>query len=137
MVKTRGFKHRLSLNGDGSAAVTDTGVMPVFGDIRQVRWVPDSQDTGPNNIGTLTLFLHPGKPVDTGLAEIVWTEGSLVLGNNVHRVPRQPVHTTAGAVLDTGGDFSEPFYAEGDTLMARFNPGDTGSIAGELHVYTR
>ena len=124
----------LELDGDGSAAITDTGKFPVFGSIDQVRWVPDAQDTGPANIGTLTLFLGTN-PVDTGLSQIVWSEASLVLGNDVHRVPRQQTHTTAGGVIDTGNDFSEPVYGCGDTLTARFTPGDTGLIAGELHVY--
>jgi len=124
----------LELDGDGSAALTDTGQFPVYGSVDQVRWVPDAQDTGPANVGTLTLFLGK-RPVDTGLAQIIWNEASLVLGNDVHRVPRQPVHTAAGAQVDTGGDFSEPVYGCGDALMARFTPGDTGLIAGELHVY--
>lgn len=128
-------KHILELDGDGSAAVTDTGQFPVFGSIDQVRWVPDAQDTGASNVGTLTLFLG-ARPLDTGLAQIVWSEGSLVLGNNLTRVPRQSVHDAAGSVIDTGGDFSEPFYGCGETLTARFTPGDTGAIAGQLHVYS-
>lgn len=124
----------LRLDGDGSAALTDTGREPVFGSIDQVRWVPNAQDTGPANIGTLTLFMGK-RPVDTGLAVHVWSEGSLVLGNDITRVPRQPVHTAAGAAIDTGGDFSERVYGCGDALTARFTPGDTGLIAGELHVY--
>ena len=130
-------KHILELDGDGTAAVTDTGGFPLFGPIQQVRWVPDSQDTGPASIGTLILFLAAGgKPVDTGLSVIVWNEGSLAMGNDVHRAPRQPVHTVAGVAIDTGEDNNEPFYGAGDVLMARFTPGDTGLIAGELHVYT-
>ena len=128
-------KHIFELDGDGSAAVSDTGGFPAFGAVQQVRWVPDSQDTGPANIGTLTLFSRTNAELDTGRALIVWSEGSLVLGNDVHRVPRQPVHTAAGGVVDTGGDFSEPVYCAGDNLVARFNPGDTGLIAGELHVW--
>jgi len=124
----------LRFDGDGSANLTDTGREPVYGSIDQVRWVPNAQDTGPANIGTLTLFMGK-RPIDTGLAQIVWSEGSLVLGNDVHRVPRQPVHTVAGVQIDTGGDFSEPVYGCGDSLMARFTAGDTGLIAGELHVY--
>lgn len=128
-------KHILRLDGDGSTPVSDTGQYPVWGSIDQVRWVPDAQDTGPANIGTLTLFMG-SRPIDTGLAQIVWSEGSLVLGNDVHRAPRQPTHTAAGAIIDTGGDFSEPVYGCGDALAARFMPGDTGSIAGALHVYS-
>lgn len=123
----------LRLDGDGSAALTDTGRFPVFGSIDQVRWVPDAQDTGPANIGTLSLFLGE-RPLDTGRAQLVWSEGSLVLGNDVHRAPRQLVHTAAGAIVDTGGSV-EPFYGCSDSLMARFTPGDTGLIAGGLHVY--
>lgn len=128
-------KTLLRFDGDGSAALRDTGQFPVFGSIDQVRWVPDTQDTGPANLGaTLSLFLG-GRPLDTGRAVLVWSEGSLVLGNDITRVPRQPVHTAAGAAIDTGGDFSEPVYGCGDALMARFTPGDTGLIAGDLHVY--
>ena len=129
-------KHRLELDGDGSAAVTDTGGFPVFGAVQQVRWIPDTQDTGPANIGTLSLFMRSNKEQDTGLAQLVWTEGSLVLGNDVTRCPRQPTHNSAGADLDTGGDNYVPVYAAGDVLMTRFTPGDTGLIAGELHVVT-
>jgi hypothetical protein len=123
----------LRLDGDGSAALTDTGQFPVYGSIDQVRWVPNAQDTGPANIGTLSLFLGH-RPVDTGLDVLVWSQTGLVLGNDITRVPRQPVHTAAGAAIDTGGDFSEPVYGYGDALTARFTPGDTGLIAGELHV---
>ncbi len=129
-------KHILSLDGDGSAAVTDTGGFPAYGSVQQVRWVPDTQDSGPANIGTLTLFMQHQKEADTGLAEIIWTEGSLVLGNNIHRAPRQPVHLVSGTVIDTGNAGSEPLYAAGaDVFKARFTPGDTGLIAGELHIY--
>lgn len=124
-------------DGDGSATLTDTGAFPVYGSIDQVRWVPDSQDTGASNLGTLSLFLCD-KPVDTGLAQLVWSEGSLVLGNDLTRVPRQFTHDVSGAadVADTGTPASpEPVYGCGETLMARFTPGDTGAVAGELRVY--
>ena len=133
-------KHIIRLEGDGSAVVNDSGQFPVFGSIDQVRWIPDVQDTGPANIGTLTLFLGAGgRPVDTGLAIIVWNEGSLVLGNDITRVPRQFTHDVSGTpdVQDTGTPASpEPVYGCGDALYARFTPGDTGAIAGNLLVYT-
>ena len=122
------------LSGDGSAALTDTGREPLYGSIDQLRWVPTAQDTGPSNIGTLALFAGK-RPIDTGLAQTIWSEASLVLGNDFTRLPRQPAHTTAGVVIDTGNDVSEPVYICGDPLMARFTPGDTGAISGELHVY--
>jgi hypothetical protein len=127
----------LRFDGDGSAALTDTGREPVFGSIDQVRWIPTAQDTGPANIGTLTLFLGK-RPIDTGLAQIVWSEGSLVLGNDITRVPRQFTHDVSGAedARDTGTPaLPTPVYGCGDSLTARFTAGDTGLIAGELQVY--
>lgn len=127
----------LRFDGDGSATLTDTGAFPVYGSIDQVRWVPDAQDTGASNLGTLSLFLG-AKPVDTGLAHLVWSEDALVLGNDLTRVPRQFTHDVSGAidVADTGTPVSpSPVYGCGDALMARFTPGDTGLIAGELQVY--
>lgn len=129
-------KTKLVFSGDGSANLTDTGQFPVFGSIDQIRWIPTTQDTGASNIGTLSLFLG-AKPVDTGLAQLVWSEGSLVLGNDITRVPRQTTHDASGAadVADTGTPASPtPVYGCGETLTARFTAGDTGAIAGALEV---
>lgn len=121
--------------GDGTT-VGDTGG-PVFGSIDQLRWIPDSYDTGPGAIVTMQLILMPKFSSDTGVGHVIFSQGSLVSNSNIHRAPRQSIHTTAGVVLDTGGDDSEPFYGAGDTVRAKLIPAtdDTGAINGELHVW--
>lgn len=127
-------RHTLNLSASGGAAGGDTG--PSFhGEVSQVRWIPDTDDTGQS--GTLSLSLLMEKEGDTGLGFVVYSEASLNLGTDVLRYPRQPVvfSTGAGNSGDTG---YVPVIAAGERLRGKVTPGDTGMvIAGRLIVWTR
>ena len=131
-------KHAFTLSGDGATAVTDTGKQAATGKIEQVRWIPDTQDTGPGpSASTITLFVLSNGMTDTGRAVIVYNEGSLVLGNDVIRAPRIPdYHTNAVTPTDTGTkrDGAKVCTA-GDLLKVKVLPADTGAYSGKFYVY--
>jgi hypothetical protein len=115
-------KIALSFSGNGAAAVYDTGAVPAFGAIVQARWVPAAQDTGPGpSAAVVTVWVQDSKEADTGLAQVVYTGSSKVLGNDF-----------VDSLNDTGGHY---FYAAGDVIKGRVLPTDTGAYSGKLYVY--
>jgi len=94
----------------------DTG-MPVFGRIRQLRWVLQSGDTG----GNLQVGLHPA--LDTGLGFLIFNEGLQP------QMTRIPIH------FDTGTGLSTPVIAVGDKLRVKRIATATGTVVGQLWVW--
>jgi hypothetical protein len=118
-----------ALGGVGSG---DTGAL--LGELAQMRWSPDVQDTG--QVATLSLSLVP-KAGDTGSGWVVYSE-TLNFGAGFTRAPRQAQHGADGAPdpADTGAAFGVPIVGWLDGLRVKLTPADTGVvISGNLYLW--
>lgn len=116
---------------------TDTGVsalqkgdtgQAIFGEIRQLRWNPDSVDTG----GDLYVAVLP-KMGDSGDGFAVYNNNDC-LGANFTHFPTQQTHHLDG--FDTGSTTEDYFVAAGDRLRIKVLPGQ-GECRGRLYVYVK
>lgn len=103
----------------------DTG-QPVSGGLVQMRWVPDTADTGAD----LKLTLLP-RTVDTGDGWAFYDDNDC-LGAQFTKVPVQPAHQSDG--LDTGADFSTAIAFAGDRPRVEVTPGGA-AVVGRLYLW--
>lgn len=123
------MKYVLSYTVSGGVTAWDTGPYPANGAIQHVLWRPSASDTG--QVGTISVF--SGSAGDTGLDNLIYTEGSLNLGTIVSKVPTQDIVSGTGAA-DTG---VAPFVLANDKLRARVIPADTGTaVSGTIEIRT-
>lgn len=115
---------------------TDTGTWGdtgpgFFGAIQQMRWNPDSMDTGAD----LVVMVLP-KEGDTGDGWVVYNDNDC-LGTNFVKALRQPQHGSDGAAdpADTGAAFGVPIVGAGDRIRVKVIPGGAGGT-GRLYIWT-
>ena len=111
---------------------TDTGThgdtgQPFMGSIAQMRWAPQTGDTG----GDLLIALLP-KAGDTGEGFVFFNDNDC-LGAGFNKVPLQPGHASDG--FDTGVDQYHPIVGAGDRLRIKVTPGGA-AVIGTLYVWT-
>lgn len=110
---------------------TDTGRwkhvgQPISGGLVQVRWVPDTADTGAD----LKLTMLP-RTQDTGDGWAFYNDNDC-LGTQFTKVPGQAIHHSDG--LDTGADDNAAIAFAGDRLQVEVTPGGT-AVAGRLYTW--
>ena len=116
-------RQRLHVDTD-TGTFSDTG--PYFyGGIMQMRWVPQTPDTGADL--DVSLLSKEG---DSG-----WTfySDNDCLGAEFTRVPMQPVHGYSGT--DTGSNGRVPIVGAGDRIRATVTPGGA-AVIGDLYIWT-
>lgn len=111
---------------------TDTGRWsqvgaPVSGGLVQMRWVPDTADTGAD----LKLTLLPKAGADTGDGWAFYDNNDC-LGAQFTQVPVQSSHQGDG--LDTGSDQMMSIAFAGDAPRVEVIPGGA-AVAGRLYLW--
>ena len=126
-------RKRLHASITGGVASGDTGILD--GAVQQMRWYPDTVDTG--QVGTIVLSVLP-EASDSGSGWDVFSQASLNLGVGRTWAIRQPQHGSDGLPdpADTGAAFGVPIVGAFDKLRMKVTPADTGNvIAGDLYVW--
>lgn len=125
-------RHVFPFTITGGTAKGDTGWL--YGAIQQLRWYPDTVDTGQPS--TLSLAVVPGSVRDTGTGWNIFSQSNQ-MGVGFTKAPRQTSHDASGDPYDTGGDFHEPIVFTQDKLRMKLTPADTGiAFSGKLYVWT-
>lgn len=116
-------RQRFRLSTSGGVTVSDSGNLA--GSLEQIRWSPDTNDTG--QVAALEIALLPDTD-DTGLGWNVHRQAAINLG----------VGFTEGILSsDTGSLSVVAIVGANDRLRVRAVPADTGVVlAGTLYAWS-
>ena len=125
MIRRNSFRITVATPG---ATVTDTG--PFNGIVRQMRWAPDSPDTG--QPATIQLTALP-KASDTGHGYLFYSSAGVNLGAGL---TAQNAKIASGTGADTGAAFVFAAVGANERLQVKVVPADTGvNRIGNLYVW--
>lgn len=120
-----------NVSTDTGGTVGDTGPS-IWGELKQMRWVPTTADTGGANV-TLTQLMQAGD-TSGGWDFFVGTDA---LAGAFTKSPRVPTHDMTGIadMADTGTPASptEVVFA-GEKIRMKVTPGGT-AIVGKLYLW--
>jgi hypothetical protein len=128
-------RHIFRLASTGGTRVGDTGRLA--GAIQQMRWHPNTTDTGQPSAFTLSI-LPDG--TDSGPGWVFYSQAAVNLGAAFTKAPRQPMHGSDGNVdpADTGSQSGVEVVGANDRLRVKISPADTGVVVdGRLYVWSR
>lgn len=126
-------RYRFDISTDtGTSALQsgDTGKVPVYGEIMQIRWAVQGAfvDTGAD----IYVALCP-KEADTGDGFQVLSRNDILGANRTWLIGNQMVHNDA---FDTGATTEGRFVAAGERLRIKVLPGQA-ECRGRLYVYVK